>query len=46
MEKDTYSKSTLQSWIDKIEKTPNGESICPKCETVFDDKYDGCYCLE
>jgi len=46
MEKDTYPAYTLQRWIEKIKATKNGHSICPKCETVFDDRYDGCKCDE
>jgi len=46
MEKDTYPIATLRFWIEKIKQTTNGYSICPKCETFFNDRYDGCKCDE
>lgn len=41
-----FGKGKIVGMYNKLKDKPNDYSICPRCETVYDGRYEACKCLE
>jgi hypothetical protein len=44
-ETELISRSKVKRMLEKLDKFPDAESICPACENVFSDRYEACDCV-